>query len=139
MIQTMIDLIQVQAQYNGHDLDALERGLIPFATLRQVGFIAGLLRKCEVPEEWRLWMTGQLVGRELRSSKDLSMAEASAIIDYLLVGSDGRGDSETEPCEEAKEFIGQILVSVLAHGAAKIQQRKNGGQRVEIVQQLGFC
>ena len=139
MIQTMIDLIQAQAQYGGHDLTQLERGLIPFATIRQVGFIAGLLRKCGVPEEWRLWITGQLVGREFRSSKDLSMAEASAIIDYLLVGSDGRGDLETEPCEEAKEFIGQILVSVLAHGAAKMTQRQNGGQREEVVQQLGFC
>ena len=137
-VSEAIALVQTQAEYNGHNPDMMERGLAPFVTLRQVGFIAGLLRKCNCPEEWRLWLTGQLVGRELRSSKDLSMAEASAILDYLLVGSDGKGDSEREPCAEAVEVVGKMLMQAMAHGVAKMK-RGGGGQRVEVVQQLGFC
>ena len=140
MIQNMIDLIQTQAEFSGHDLDQLEHGLIPFVTIKQVGFICGLLRKCDVPEEWQLWLTGQLVGRELRSRKDMSMAEASAVIAYLLVGSDGKGDEESkEPCDEAKEIIGQMLMHVMANGVSKMVARKEGGARVEVVQQLGLC
>jgi hypothetical protein len=135
----MIDLIIAESQYRGHSLEALERGLIPFATIKQVGFIAGLLRKCGVPEEWRLYVVGQLVRRDIRSSKDLSMYEAGTIIDCLLLGSDGKGDSETEPCEEAKEAIGMLLMQTMAAGVAKMRRRKNGGSRVEVIQQLGFA
>ena len=127
-----IELVQSQARYSGHDPEALERGLVPFATLKQAGYIAGLLRKCDCPEEWRLWLTGQLVGRELRSSKDLSMAEASAILDFLIVGSDGRGTGPG-PCEEAEEVIGLMLVHALAHVAMR------EGERVEVIQQPGLC
>lgn len=115
--QQAIELVQTQARYNGHDLEAMERGLCSFATQRQVGFVAGLLRKCGCPEEWRLWLTGQLVGRELRSSKDLGIAEASAILDYLLVGSDGKGIGP-DPCAEAEEVVGLMLMHVLAQSAA---------------------
>ena len=140
MTQQLIDLIQAEAQFRGHSPDSLERGLIPFATIKQVGFIAGLLRKCSVPEEWRLWVTGQLVGREIRSSKDLSMAEAGAIIEALLVGPDGKGDSETEPCEFAVEAIGQMLKNIVDHAfARRLKRARGGGTRVEVAQQLGFA
>ena len=137
--QEMCELIQEQAKFSGHSLESLERGLIPFTTIKQVGFIAGLLRKCGVPEEWRLYVVGQLVGRDIRSSKDLSMYEAGAIIDYLLLGSNGKGDSETEPCEEAKEAIEMLLMQTMAAGVAKMQRRENGGNRVKVIQQLGFA
>ena len=136
--QEMCELIQEQAKFSGHSPESLERGLIPFATIKQVGFIAGLLRKCGVPEEWRLYVVGQLVGRDIRSSKDLSMYEAGAIIDYLLLGSNGKGDLE-EPCEEAKEAIEMLLMQTMAAGVAKMQRRENEGNRVKVIQQLGFA
>ena len=137
--QEMCELIQEQAKFSGHSLEGLERGVIPFATLPQVKFVAILLRKCGVPEPWRLYVTGKLVERELRSSKDIGFWEAQAIIDYLLLGSDGKGGSETEPCEEAKEAIGMLLMQTMAASVAKMQRRKNGGNRVKVIQQLGFA
>ena len=140
MIQQLTDLIQAEAQFRGHSLDSLEHGLIPFATMKQVRKIIILLRECNVPEEWRLWVTGQLVGRQLRSSKDLSMAEAGAIIEAILVGPDGKGDSETEPCEFAVEAIGQMLKNIVDHAFARKLERVQGrGLRVEVITQSGFC
>ena len=140
MTKQLIDLIQAEAQFRGHSLDSLEHGLIPFATMKQVRKIIILLRECNVPEEWRLWVTGQLVGRQLRSSKGLSMAEAGAIIEALLVGADGTGDSETEPCEFAVEAIGQMLKNVVDHAfARRLKRARGGGTRVEVAQQLGFA
>ena len=130
-------LIQTQASYCGHSLIGLETGTIPFATIKQIRFIAGLIRKCNCPEEYRLYIVGQLIGREIRSTKDLSLAEASALLDWILVGSDGKGDSETEPCEEAREAIGLLLLQTMAAGVAKMQNRQNGGNRV--ITQLGFA
>lgn len=139
MIQQVIELIQTQAHFDNHCLDDLERGLIPFATLKQAGFIHGLLRKCGVPNDWHLWLTGQLVGREIGSTKDLSLYEASSVINYLLVGSDGKGDSDSEPCQEAKQVIGDFVMLAIEHSTTKMLQRKEGGTRVEVVQQLGLC
>ena len=103
------ELVRANAGFGGHDDDLLERGLIPFATIKQAGFIASLSRKCGCPEERRLWLVGRFVDRELRSTKDLSLVEADALINWLLVGSDGTGDQRWDPCAEAVEVVGIML------------------------------
>lgn len=82
----------------------LEAG-VNFATVKQVGYMNGLLKKCSVPDAWRLWFVGQFVGRELReSTKELHWAEASAIIDCILADEDF-----------AKEAIGEMLPEIHLH------------------------
>jgi len=101
----------------------LEEG-INFATAKQVGYVAGLLRRCGCPEEWRLWLIGRLIGRQLHeSSEELHWAEAGAIIDSILADED-----------EVKEAIGEMLEKALGHCVAKAQ-RQNGESRVVVIEQ----
>jgi hypothetical protein len=97
---------------------------INFASIPQVGYMNGLLRKCSVPDKWRLWLVGQLVGRQLiESTKELHWAEAGAIIDTILADQD-----------EAADAIGEMLDAVLSHSVASMA-RRNGQERVVIYEQ----
>ncbi|MFH1484951.1 MAG: hypothetical protein ABIH46_02675 [Chloroflexota bacterium] len=102
----------------------LEAG-IGFASIKQIGYLAGLLKRCMCPDTWRLWLVGQLIGRELRkSTKELHYAEAGAIISLILADD-----------AEAKEAIGEMLDVAMAHSVALAQKRQNGKERVWVYDQ----
>jgi len=126
--QTFINLIRSEIAYRTPSvMGDLEAG-VNFATVKQVGYMNGLLRKAAVPDKWRLWLVGQLVGRQLHeSTKELHWAEAGAIIDTIL------GDEW-----EAKEAIGEMLDEAMRHSTANMA-RSNGHERIVIYEQLGFC
>ena len=122
--QAFLNVIRTEITHRAPDVEGdLEAGR-NFATVRQVGYMSGLLRKVGVPEQWRLWMVGQIVGRPLHeSTKELHWAEAGAIIDTIL----------SDPYE-AEDAIGEILDEALGHCAAKVA-RQNGKRRVVVYEQ----
>jgi hypothetical protein len=118
--QIFINLIRSEISYRTPSvMGDLEAG-VNFATVKQVGYMNGLLKRCLVPDTWRLWLVGQLIGRELReSTKELHWAEAGAIIDLILADE-----------VEAREAIGGMLDQAMAHSVAMAQKRQNGKGRV---------
>lgn len=108
-------MVKANAVFDHHDDDALNRGLIPFASDKQARFLASLTSQCGCPEEWRYWLVGQFVEREITSTKDISMAQMSALLDWILNGSDGQGqvgrdpDEPKRPCDEAVEVVGLMM------------------------------
>jgi hypothetical protein len=122
--QTFLNVVRTEITHRSPDVEGdLEAGR-NFATVKQVGYMSGLLRKAGVPEQWRLWMVGQIIGRQLiESTKELHWAEASAIIDTILADE-----------WEAKDAIGEILDEALGHCAAKVA-RQNGKRRMVVYEQ----
>lgn len=127
-VKLQLDILQTEIVYAGHSDEALEMGLISFSTRAQVGFAAGLLRRAGVPEPWRILVTGILLGRPLHSSKDTSLPEMSALIDWLV----GGDEDATEPAPAAVKTIGEIVATLMAASALQVREkaRSSGKERV---------
>lgn len=117
-------LVQDNAAMMGHDNDLLDRGLIAFATTAMAGYLTGLTQRCGVPEDARLMVVCTLVGREIGSTKSLSIYEARAMIEYLLYGTWGQSSKEEgQPCDEAKATLSGWVLELMA-AAYQYQQAR---------------
>jgi hypothetical protein len=125
--QILINLVRAEIAHRTPSVTGdLEAG-INFATVRQIGYMNGLLCKAGVPDKWRLWLVGQLIGRQLHeSTRELHWAEASSIIDTILADE-----------WEAQEAIGEMLDEAMNHCVAKAQWQ-NGHSRIIVYEQAAF-
>ena len=102
----VIRLLHAEAQAKGHDDVAFEQGRLFCATGAQVRYIVVLLKEIVEGDDLRHRLTEAIWGIDGGSTKGLSIRQASAWIDWLIGGEQGRWT----PTENSRQAMLRVLV-----------------------------